>query len=87
MKNWLNYIAQEEWGGKGEENYSEVDIEGKKYRYLRSQTTVENRYLRHQKIGNMIYPEVRQIFTEKQLNYDFVADFRGKYWLANRLFF
>ena len=35
-------------GRKREENYSEVDIEGKKYRYLRSQTTVENRYLRHQ---------------------------------------
>lgn len=71
------YIAQEEWGGKGEENYSEVDIEGKKYRYLRSQTTVENRYLRHQKIGNMIYPEVRQIFTEKQLNYDFEPILEG----------
>uniref|UniRef100_A0AAU8B4Q0 Capsid protein n=1 Tax=Dulem virus 52 TaxID=3145763 RepID=A0AAU8B4Q0_9VIRU len=65
------YISQEEWGGKGEENYLKVNIDGKEYQYLYSQTTVENRYLRHQQIGDIIHPTVRQTFTEKQLRYDF----------------
>lgn len=65
------YISQEEWGGKGEENHLTVNISGKEYQYLYSQTTVENRYLRHQQIGDRIHSTVRQTFTEKQLRYDF----------------
>lgn len=71
------YISQEEWGGKGQENYSEVDINGKKYSYLRTQTIVENHYLRHKQIGDTIYPEVRQTIIEKQLSYDFEPIIKG----------
>ncbi|WP_100066469.1 hypothetical protein [Actinobacillus minor] len=65
------YMSQEEWGGKGEESYLSVNINGKEHQYLYSKTTVENRYLRHQQIGDRIHPTVRQTFTEKQLRYDF----------------
>ncbi|MGX2949142.1 hypothetical protein [Frederiksenia canicola] len=65
------YISQEEWGGKGQENHLTVNIAGKEYQYLYSQTLVENHYLRHQQIGERIHPTVRQTFTEKQLRYDF----------------
>ncbi|WP_235686194.1 hypothetical protein [Glaesserella parasuis] len=65
------YMSQEEWGGKGEESYLSVNINGKEHQYLYFKTTVENRYLRHQQIGDRIHPTVRQTFTEKQLRYDF----------------
>ncbi|MGY6772290.1 hypothetical protein [Gallibacterium sp. ZY190522] len=71
LEKLAEYISQEEWGGKGEESYLSVNIDGKEHQYLYSKTTVENRYLRHQQIGDRIYPTVRQTFTEKQLRYDF----------------
>lgn len=78
------YISQENFGGKGEETYREVDINGKKYKYLSSKTDVVNTYLRHKQIGTTIYPEVRQNFTDKRLRYDFEAvssAFTGKSWV------
>lgn len=65
------YIAQEEYGGKGEEIYEEAEINDKKYRYLSSKVDVQNTYLRHQQIGDNIYPEVRQTFTSKELKFGF----------------
>lgn len=65
------YISQEKFGGKGEESYGEIEINGRTYKYLSSKTDVVNTYLRHKQIGTTIYPEVRQTITNKELNFDF----------------
>lgn len=77
LEKLAEYLTQEKYGGKNEENYRDVEINGTSHRYLGSKTEVTNTYLRHKKIGDSIYFTVRQHFTYHNLKSSFQDETSG----------